>query len=413
MTLHPTAQAVRAVRLEPWIGATTGPARTLVAVLAAVTVIGCAARGPADAERVEALAAIASDFRQDLFEPEQPVPDAASLLRLTEVQQREFLRFFRSGAYGRQAPHRRIHAYMQRHLSDIRFDHETASAAEAISLRRGNCMSLALVTTALADAAGVDIDWQLAHTDPVYSSEGSVIYSANHIQSRLYEPRFAAPGRAFSFGRDYLLIDYFVQDLPQHGTPLERHEMLALVYQNLGAEAMAEDDLARAFWLLRRGLEHDPANPNLYNALGVVYRRAGDAETAERAFRLVLEEFGDRLIALRNYRKLLLDAGRQREADALERRMLKLPDPDPYPMIQLGDEALDTGDFTAAMAYYRKALKIAPYLHEIHLRMAQVHFERGDRARGRRELERGREQARAQSDRARYDRKLHALEQQR
>jgi Tfp pilus assembly protein PilF len=185
--------------------------------------------------------------------------------------------------------------------------------------------------------------------------------------------------------------------------------MLALVYQNLGVEAMADGELDRAFWLLREGIAHDPANANLYNALGVIHRRAGDAETAEALFRFALSEFGDRLIVLRNYRELLLAAGRESEAGLLQQRMLKLPDPDPYPMIQLGDEARRAGDPDTALAYYRKAGKVAPYLHEIHFRMARVHFELGERARGERQLEKARRKAWAERDKQRYQAKLQAL----
>lgn len=393
-TLRPMQRAIAAV---------------LAAAVTAAAVAGCASRAASEAERAEALRANMPELAEALFRPARPVPSAESLLALTDAQRRDFLRFFRSGLHARLPPHRRIHRYMDRHLSDIRFDHETASAAETIAHRRGNCMSLALVTTALADAGGVDIGWQLANTDPVYSSEGAVIYSANHIQSRLYEPRLGSTGHAFSLGRDYLLLDYFVDGLPEHGTPLARHQMLALVYQNLGVETLAEGELDRAFWLLREGVAHDPANANLYNALGVIHRRAGDAETAESLFRFALSAFGDRLIVLRNYRELLLAAGRESEAGLLQQRMLKLPDPDPYPMIQLGDEAHRAGDPGTALAYYRKANKVAPYLHEIHFRMARVHFELGQRARGEQQLEKARRKAWAESDKQRYQAKLQAL----
>jgi Tfp pilus assembly protein PilF len=384
---------------------------TAFALLGAIVLCAGCATNRNDPERALALQTRMPELRDDLFGPPQPVPAPAELTALTDAQRAHFLDFFRAGVNNRHPVHRRIHVYLDRHLSDMTFDNETRTASATIDARRGNCMSLALVTTALAEAAGVEIGWQLADAEPVYSSEGTVVYSANHIQVKLYEPALDTKGYSFTLARDYLLLDYFVDDMPEHGTALQRDQMLSLAYQNLGVEALADDDLERAFWLLREALKYDAANPDAYNALAVVHRRAGAPDSAEALYRFTLDEFGDRLIVLRNYRRLLLAAGRHDEAAALERRIVALPDPDPFPLLQLGDEALDQGRPTTALSYYRKARKVAPYLHEIELRIARVHARSGDRSRARKHLERARRKAWTDADQRRYAAKLEALEQ--
>lgn len=370
---------------------------------------GCAATRGVDQQNHDALRARMPALEHDLFGPAPDVPAPDALLALTAEQVKHFVDFFESGKNRRYQPHQRVHVYLSRHLSDIDFTNRTHGAAETIDRLRGNCMSLALVTTALARTADVRVGWQIADADPVYSSEGSVVYSANHIQVRLYEDRLNKTGYSFSFGRDYLLLDYFTDDLPELGRPLTEEQMIALVYQNLGVEAMAADDNDRAFWMLAEALEHDPANANIYNALAVVHRRAGDEDAAERLYRFALSEFGDRLTVLRNYRKLLLAQGRDAEADGIEQRLLRLPDPDPFPVLALGDQALSEGRTDTALAYYRQARKVAPYLHEIHWKIARAHFRAGERRRAAKELEKAREKAVDVDDRRRYDAKLRAL----
>ena len=331
------------------------------------------------------------------------------MISLTPAQQADFLRFFNSGVDSRREPHERVFEYLTRRMGDTAFNDRTLPASKTIAERSGNCMSLALVTTAFARLAGVETGWQLSDTDPVYSSEGSVIYSAEHIQTRLYRPEFNLRAFSVAFSRPYLLVDYYTDNVPRHGTALSESEMIALVYQNLAIEALAEGKLDQSFWLLSAGLEHDPANSDLYNALAVVHRRAGDARTAETLYRFALDEFGDRLIVLRNYRKLLLAENRTDHADRLERRIMALPDSDPYPLLGLGDEAAERGRHDIALGYYRRAAEIAPYLHEVYLRMALIHNQRGDLKRAAQALRKARDRARTDRDQERYEAKLMAL----
>lgn len=387
--------------------------RVAAGLVAAATVLlsGCQTMPAGQAAGHDALLARAPELNEALFGAPRPVPDFAQLTALTPEQKDEFRRYFHSTLNQNQEPHKRVYAFLTDHLADTDFVNRTHPAADAIANRRGNCMSLALVTAAYARLADIEVGWQLADSDPVYSSEGSVIYSANHIQTRLYRKDIDRHfTRSDAFGRAYLLVDYFTDSASGKGKPLRESEAIALTYQNLGIEAMTEGSLEEAFWLLRAGLKHDPANANLYNALAVLHRRTGDAQTAEDLYRFALGEFGDRLVILRNYRKLLLASGRTQEAGRLEQRIMQLADPDPYPLIALGDEAAEQGKRDTALGYYRKAGEVAPYLHEVYLKIARVHVDGGDLKRAQRALRKAREQAWAADDQKRYTAKLAALD---
>lgn len=373
-----------------------------------VLIAGCTGPSPREVQR-DVLLDRTPVLNAPLFGEPVPVPEFSELIALTPEQQAEFKRFFLSGINSRHEPHKRVYEYLTRRLGNTDFQHRTLSASTTIETRSGNCMSLALVTTAFARLADIEIGWQLADADPVYSSEGSVIYSADHIQTRLYRPEFSLNSHSFAFGRPYLLVDYYTDNAPSSGTALSESEMIALVYQNLAVEAMAQGRLDESFWHLRAALEYDPANSNLYNALAVVHRRAGDTRTAEALYRFALDEFGDRLIVLRNYRRLLLAENRLDDADRVEQRIMVLPDPDPYPLLGLGDEAADRGKPDVALAYYRRAAEVAPYLHEVYLKMAQIHTQQGDLKRAERALRKARDKAWAESDQQRYQAKLMAL----
>ncbi len=354
------------------------------------------------------------EMARELFEPEREVARFDELLELTPPQQQQFLAFYHDRDQARMQPHYRINQYLKQRLSGIEFGTRTLPVAETVGRELGNCMSLALVTTAYARLVGVDIGWQLSPARPYYSSQGTVIYSADHIQTRLFAPPYGK-SKGFSNAnaplRSYLLIDYFTDERPRRGPTLRENQMIALVYQNLGVEAMSEGRLADSYWLLREALEHDPRSGHTYNTLGVLHRRAGADELAEGLLRHALTLAGEELLILRNLRRLLLSQGRTEEAEQLQQRILALPDPDPYPALARGDQALRAGRLEQALASYREARRIAPYLHEVDQRMAQVYLEQGDLRRARRELQRARDNAIAGTDRRQYQAKLQSLQE--
>lgn len=347
--------------------------------------------------------------RTELFGEAVPVPEFSELMTLSDTQREIFLEYFNDPNQADEKPHMRVVAFLEHHLGQARFHHETLGAERTLAIGQGNCMSLALTTAALAVIGGVEVDWQITRSDPVYSADGGLIYSANHIHTKLYDPTYRNdPGR-MAIVRPHVLVDYFSNRVPLAGSTLKTHQVIGLTYQNLAAEALADGNVQRAFWLARAGLAHDAGNADLYNTMGLLHQRRGAADLAEQFFRYALETFEDRLVILRNYQRLLVDAGRQADARAVERRILALPDPDPYPMLELGDEALAEGRPRRALAFYDRARRTAPYLHEVYRKLAAAHMTLGNHDASRRALAMALERAGAADDRKRYKSKMHAL----
>lgn len=350
----------------------------------------------------------------DLFGPRREVPEMDELLALSPEQQQQFLDFFHARQNIRLPPNRRLHEFLLRHLSEVEFGAKTLSVAETIERQLGNCMSLALVTTAYARLGGVEIGWQLSPARPLYSSEGTVIYSADHIQTRLFSMDSTLGVGEYDASaplRTYLLIDYFTDQRPRRGRSLRENQMIALVYQNLGVEAVSEDRLSDSFWLLQEALRHDPRNGQIYNALAVLHRRAGDPDLAEKLFLYALNLTGEELLILRNLKRLMLAQGRDQDALQVQQRIDALPDLDPYPVLARGDEAFRQGRLDEALASYREARRIAPYLHEVDQRLAMVYLEQGELRRAQRELRRARDNALAEPDRRQYQAMLQGLQE--
>lgn len=317
--------------------------------------------------------------RVDLFDAVDPIASFDQMIQLTPEQEDAFLDWFHAPHRATTGAHQRVADYLQTRLTGVLFDHQTRSAAEALTLGRGNCLSLALVTTAVANLAGIESDWRLTRNFPIYSADGDIVFSANHVHMRLYDPDFVPdPGR-ITLMRPLLLIDYFTEQPSRGGQTLEAHELAALIYQNLAAEALAERDLSAAFAHTMEGLAFDPDNAELYNILGLLHQRNQEWVMAEAYFRhaLALEE--NRMVTLRNLEALLNRMGRSVEADQIARQIRSLPDSDPFPLIQAGDEAVAQGHWNTALRYYRRAQNVAPYMPKLQSRIALLEMRRGER----------------------------------
>ena len=92
-----------------------------------------------------------SDYQQkDLFYDEvmgktPALLSQAQVFDLTEAQKREINDIFRSSAYRKLSPSRKIFKFLQTHLQNFNFHSDTLIATDALDLNSGNCLSLAIL----------------------------------------------------------------------------------------------------------------------------------------------------------------------------------------------------------------------------------------------------------------------------
>ena len=281
-------------------------------------------------------------------------------------------------------------------------------AVETLDSAAGNCLSLAILTTALAQLVDVDTGYQLVDSTPVFERRGSVISRGIHVRSILYDPTWQVVKGETARRRPGIRFDYFTDDTEQARLigNLSYDAYVAMYYSNVAGEAMANGDLDGAFWYSLEALEQDPKNAIALNTLAVVHRRAGDVETAERLYERGVETFPENATLLRNYHKVLKSQNRHREARSIMRTLAKLDDQNPFNWVNAGRGALADGNYRESLWYFRQALRIAPYLHEAYALMAVAHLKMGDAERGRRKLQQALDNAQRQHVRSLYQAKL-------
>lgn len=383
----------------------------LIILLIAYVLAGCAGVGRAPEQNPIAIQyeRPALSFESDLFGESPRIIDVDEIYQLSEMQQKAFLTYFDDPSRQDIPAHRRVFDYLESMTMNFGYQGDTYAAEKALSKSSGNCLSLAILTTALAGLADVDTGYQLVDSIPVFESHGSVVFRGQHVRTKLLAPLQERQEGDVVIRRGGLLVDYFPSDGDRFISNLSHAQYHAMYYNNLASEAISKEDYRSAFWLLRKVIELTPDDAAAVNSMAVLYRRAGDPAKSEEIYQYGITHLSGKASLLRNYRVLLMEQGRVEEAGKINRVLAELDEPNPFDWLHAGLEAYNSGDFRDAISFYAKAVEIAPYLHESYAGMARAHYMLGNKTRARRELKKAQKFSNQKSVQSLYEAKLMAL----
>jgi tetratricopeptide (TPR) repeat protein len=254
----------------------------------------------------------------------------------------------------------------------------TRNAAEAFAARSGNCLSLVILTAALAKEIGLEVSYQRVFSDESWSRSGDLYFSSGHINITL--GRRVTDPRVLFAERNLLTIDFFPPrpGAVQHSWTVKEETVLAMFMNNRAAEAIARGELNDAYWWARGSINLDPKFLAAYNTLGVIYRRHGNLKDAEGVLRHVLEREPGNADVISNLILVLDDQGRTGESKDLARQLAELQPYPPFHFFNLGQAAMREGNFAAARDYFAKEVRRDAYYHEFHFWLAAAYLGLGD-----------------------------------
>ncbi len=138
---------------------------TLSTVVAALMLAGCSSL--VSDNRVSEPVVVQPDYPASLFSPQAVIaPDA--IFALSPAQRETFLSYYYDEANQHLSGHMRLNEFLYAQTSDFSYKGQTFTAFETFSSREGNCMSLAILTTALARLVNIEIRYQKVSSTPVY-----------------------------------------------------------------------------------------------------------------------------------------------------------------------------------------------------------------------------------------------------
>jgi len=320
----------------------------------------------------------------EIFAERPDILSVDQIHQLSEKQKVDFLDYIAS--HDDQPLHIRIANYLQAKTAvDFSYSTATNSATVSLNLMEGNCLSLAIVTTALAKLVNIDTAYQLMDSAPVFEFNEGVVFKGVHVRTRLYAPASASPDAPLM--RANVLIDYFFTGSERYMHKISEPEYIARYYLNIAADAISSGDHNKAYWLTLEAMVHDPISSDAFNHLAVIYKRMNAAAKAEEVYLYAIDNLPNKLSLLKNYQLLLAQQQRHIEAKKLNLRIENLDDQSPYHWMHAARDEYDRGDYNGAIKLYEKAIRFAPYLHEAYLGLAQSYYQIGSLVAAKKQLQ--------------------------
>ncbi|MGK5064223.1 tetratricopeptide repeat protein [Janthinobacterium sp. LB3P112] len=285
----------------------------------------------------------------------------------------------------------------------------TRTAAQAFDARSGNCLSLVLMTAALAKEMGLAVRYQSVLGENSWSRSGDMYFVAGHVNLVLGR-KLAQNSDSYDADAE-LLIDFLpAQDLTgQRTRTVSEATILAMYLNNRAAETMASGELDQAYWYARAAILQDPTFVGAFNTLGIIQLRHGDIEPARRTLAYALERSPSNTVLLSNLAQALDGLGRADEAQLLRRKLLALQPEPPFHFFKLGQRAMDAADYQEAARLFKREIARDPYYHEFHFWLAQAYARMGQLAQAGRQLELAMDNSTTRSDHGLYAAKLQRL----
>lgn len=337
------------------------------------------------------------------------VIDEEELFALSDVQQQVFLNQYQHYVSLGYAPHKAIFQILKSDLTDFTYYGETNTAQQTASLARGNCMSLAVLTTAYAKLANVDFDYRKVNTMPIFEKQGDVILSSSHVQTYLYKPNFQPKQNTFYFRPPGIVVDYFPSTSNMPGKLFSKSQFIAMYYRNIAADYLIDNELEAAFAHAVASYKYDKNSAETINLLAVLHRRLGDIDGAEAIYQAALTHDLNNVAMLNNYATLLKSQQRYQEAEILDNKIAGLEDLNPYQWLEQAYVEHDQGRVTAAKRYYYKVIEQAPYVHQAYLGLYQIYAKQRQLNKAREMLKKALTWSYELDDRKLYKAKLYSL----
>ncbi len=285
----------------------------------------------------------------------------------------------------------------------------TRTAAQAFHARQGNCLSLAIVTGAMAKELGLEVVYQSVDTSEHWEREGDLLELVGHVNVTVGVP--IPKIRAWVVNTDRWTVDFMPSaDLRNVVTaPISEARVTAMFMNNRAAESLAAKRVDDAYWWVRSGVAADPSFYNLYNTLGVTYLHKGLLRQAETAFRFALSKMPRRTETWINLAVVLRREGRTEEAALIEREHPLTGGAALAANVEAGMKANAAGDYDRALQLFTRALRSAGDNHQLHYQLAVTYLNLGDRRRAMEQLRLAQDDSTTARQRSIYSSKIELL----
>ena len=282
------------------------------------------------------------------------------------------------------------------------------TANDTFDAQAANCLSMSIMTYALAIEAGFNVDFQEIMIPEYWTRRGGFSLLNGHINLKMLAPNDPT---VFVFNKRSYQVDFDPQS-SRRGLPkktVSKKAVLSMFYNNKGADAVLRKDYVSAYAYFREALLIQPSFQAAWVNLGILYRLSQYFPQAENAYQHALFINSDNLTAMENLAYLYKLTGRNTQAEAILAKVEGQRNNNPYYHVDLGEQEMEQQHWDQALAHFRKALALDRSTHEVYFGLARAYFEIGELQQSERYLKQAKNKARNKHDEEKYQSKLEFL----
>ncbi|MET3108291.1 tetratricopeptide (TPR) repeat protein [Oxalobacteraceae bacterium GrIS 2.11] len=378
--------------------------RIVILVLICCTISACSSAPPLAAGDL---------FHDELFSPAAQQIQPEDALTISEpMKSYARTRLHHSSGHVDDAD-RRVALYNALYRKgELRLDYdatETLTAAQAFEAKKGNCLSLVLLTAAMAKELGLPIRFQSVIGVTDWTRSDNLFMSIGHVNLMLVG--IPSEFELTTWTANPMVVDFLPLDSANvlDSVEIEENTVLAMFANNRAVETLIQGNANDAYWWARAALKQDPKFANAYITLGVIYRTVHHSEYAEVVLGRVAAHDPDNTTMLTNRILVLRDLGRESESKALAQRLASLDKYPPWAYYLHAQAEFEAGHYELARHLYEKEMARDPNHHEIEYGLALVYLKLNDTPGAIKHLQRAIELSNSQQNREFYTARLEKL----
>jgi len=283
------------------------------------------------------------------------------------------------------------------------------TAIDAYHSHTANCMSLTIMAYVLAKEAKLDVSFQDVKVPEYWVRNGQYNMLTGHVNLVITKPK--TPDKSIFFGQDIIQIDFdpYVVKRAFPKKVIEKHTVLAMFYNNKGAQALVDQHYNLAYAYFKQATLVAPSFSSAWGNLGILYKLTNHIDFAFNSYRYAIKIDNENFTALENLSFLLKEHGSEQEFQLIQETLNNKRIINPYYHALLADEAFFRGENKLALKHYKKALKLDNKVHEFYFGLAKVYYKLSDISRAKRAMKKAILYNRATSTENLYTAKLNLL----
>lgn len=352
----------------------------LGSLFTALVVAGCAtqqAEQPLVEAHVPERRIVYPAFNESLFEASQEIVSVEEITTLSDEVKTDFFNYYNKRELASYSDVHRVSSYIGLLMDQFTYSQETYTAQETIDNLGGNCLSLTILTTAIARLAGVEVSYDLLNNNPTYALDQDMLVTSDHMRAVLNSGWMDANDTLFKV-RGRITIDYFDTEGMMFAQNISPVYQLSLYYSNKAVELMLKKRYVEAFAYASKATSIYPNNDSALNSIAILHSRLGDPRTAESIYEYgLLKELNQAPVFYRNYAGMLGSQERTADIAKLDKLYSQVKENHPLEWIRAGKKAHREGKYELAIRHFNKALEITPELTGIHLLSARANLALG------------------------------------